>query len=240
MKRKAGSLYREVLATAHAIHRWETHSMKLARVFILGLGMVALAATSSWAQSDVTVPGDAIELVNGENDGDGNSGPPPAGEVVEHAIDDVTQKYLNFLDLGSGFKVTPGIGPTVLTGLRFYTANDAIERDPASYKLEGSNDGTEYTLISEGGLALPEGRNPGGAVPIDPLTQFLQEVSFTNDDAYTSYRVTFPTLRDAAAANSMQIAEVELLGRVVPEPSTLVLGGMAIAGLFAARRWKRS
>jgi len=212
----------------------------MVRAWILGLGVVAMAATSALAQSDVTAPGDAIELVNGENDGDGNAGPPPGAEGVEHAIDNVTQKYLNFLDLGSGFKVTPGIGPTVLTGLRFYTANDAIERDPASYKLEGSNDGVEYSVISQGDLALPDGRNPGGAVPIDPLTQFLQEVSFTNDDAYSIYRVTFPTLKNAQAANSMQIAEVELLGRPVPEPSTLVLGGMAIAGLFAVRRWKRS
>ena len=32
--------------------------------------------------------------------------------------------------------------------------------------------------------------------------------------SYRSYRVTFPTLKDAAAANSMQIGEVELLGQV--------------------------
>ena len=52
------------------------------------------------AQNVITVPGDPVELVNGVNDGDANSGPPPAAEGVEHAIDGVTQKYLNFLDLG--------------------------------------------------------------------------------------------------------------------------------------------
>ena len=36
-------------------------------------------------------------------------------------------------------------------------------------------------------------------------------VNFANAAAWSSYRVLFPTVRDAAAANSMQIAEVELL-----------------------------
>ena len=35
-------------------------------------------------------------------------------EFVENAINDVTQKYLNFLDLGSGFAVTPS-GDGVVT-----------------------------------------------------------------------------------------------------------------------------
>jgi hypothetical protein len=128
---------------------------------------------------DVTSPGDVIVLVNGVNDGDGNEGPPPGAENVENAINNVTQKYLNFLDLGSGFTVTPSVGATVLSGVRVYTANDAVARDPASYRLEGSNAGPDgpFTLISEGPLALPDERNPGGQVPIDG-TQFGQTVFF--------------------------------------------------------------
>ena len=161
--------------------------------------------------ADVTQPGDEIVRVDGENDGDGNDGPPPGAETVENVINDVTQKYLNFLDIGSGFVVTPSVGPTVVTGLRLYTANDAVERDPASYVLEGGSADGSFTLISEGDLDLPEERNAGGDIAIDDTLVF-QELSFANDEAYDSYRLTFPTLRDADAANSMQIAEVEFVG----------------------------
>jgi hypothetical protein len=60
---------------------------------------------------------------------------------------------------------------------------------------------------------------------------------FENSAAYSSYRLTFPTLKDAAAANSMQIAEVELLG-VVPEPSAMVLALLGLAGL-CVNSWRR-
>lgn len=216
--------------------------MRVGRVLITAFSVIALAASSASAQFDVTAPGDSIQLVNGVNDGDGNSGPPPGAEGVERAIDDFTQKYLNFLDLGSGFIVTPSVGSTTLGGLRFYTANDAIERDPASYLLEGSNNGTDFTLISEGALALPLDRNPGGTAPanaINPATMFTQEVSFANDSAYTSYRLTFPTLRDAAVANSMQIGEVEFLSQV-PEPSAIVLAGLGLVAVVGARRFRKS
>ena len=41
-------------------------------------------------------------------------------------------------------------------------------------------------------------------------------ISFDNDMAYAHYQVLFPSVRDAGSANSMQIAEVELLGTVAP------------------------
>jgi hypothetical protein len=186
---------------------------------------------------DVTSPTDALVQVDGIDDDDGSAGPPPAAEGVENAINNVTQKYLNFLDLGSGFIVTPETGATVVEGIRLYTANDAIERDPASFVLEGSNSGPEgpFTVIAEGDLSLPEQRNEGGDIPIDP-SLWNQTVLFDNDQAYTSYRVTFPTLRDAAAANSMQIADVELLG--VPEPSGIALAVLGLLGL-CCRGWRR-
>lgn len=165
---------------------------------------------------DVTSPGDALVRVDGENDDDGNAGLPPGGEVVRHVIDDVAQKHLNFLDLNSGFIVTPSAGATVVNALRLYTANDNPARDPASYQLSGSTVGPDgpFEVISEGDLALPDDRNEDASAPITPGL-FHQEVSFENATAYVSYRLIFPTLKDAGGDNSMQIAEVEFLG--VPE-----------------------
>jgi hypothetical protein len=38
------------------------------------------------------------------------------------------------------------------------------------------------------------------------------EIAFENEVAYTHYQLMFPTVRDAGSANSMQIAEIELIG----------------------------
>lgn len=158
---------------------------------------------------DLTAPFNAVAVVNGTNDADTAAGAPPANEGVERVIDNVGQKYLNFLDFDSGFIVTP-LGSTVVNALRFWPANDATERDPTSYRLEGSTAGAAgpWTLISEGPLNLPLARNTGGVTTA--LRGGTQElVRFNNTTPYTSYRVTFPTIRNAGTANSMQIAEVD-------------------------------
>jgi hypothetical protein len=146
------------------------------------------------------------------------------GEEVIHAIDDLTSKYLNFGANGGapfvgpvGLVVTPAAGATKVVALRFYTANDAVERDPADCILEGSNDGgTTYTLVSSNSLALPDGRNQAGN-PLNPTGgQFLQEVRFNNAGGYKTYKLSFTRVKNPAAANSMQIGEIEFLGTVVP------------------------
>ena len=180
--------------------------------------------TASFEGYDVTSPGDPIRLVTGSNDGD-ESGPPPAGEGVENAIDNLGRKHLNFSDLNSGFIVTPSAGASVLGALRVYPANDAEPRDPASFRLSGSTAGPDgpFTLIAEGPLSLPPQRNTNPAA-ITPAS-YYQEVAFENDRAFTSYRLVFPTLKNAASANSMQIAEVELLGYAVNDPRDLLVNG---------------
>jgi hypothetical protein len=197
--------------------------------------LVGQVAPVSGAFIDVTRPTDPIARVDGLNQGDGDAGPPPATETVDHAIDDVGQKYLNFLDLDSGFAVTPSAsGGLPVVGIRLYTANDVPTRDPASFQLAGSNGDLAngpWEVIASGNLALPDGRNDGGnAVSIPPtgnLAAAHQEVLFDNDTVWEHYRIKFPTLKDAADANSMQIGEVELLA--VPEPAALAL--LAIGGL---------
>jgi hypothetical protein len=123
-------------------------------------------------------------------------------------------------------------------GIRLYTANDAPERDPASFLLEGAASATgPFTVIYGSNVTLPGNRNltPTAGIPINPNTQNFVDVLFNNTTSYNAYRVTFPTLRDGVAANSMQIAEVELLG-TIPEPASLSLVAIGAVGLLARRR----
>ncbi|MHC4706806.1 MAG: DUF1349 domain-containing protein, partial [Planctomycetota bacterium] len=154
--------------------------------------------------SDVTVPGDIVKGV--PDDGDW-----PGAETPDLAIDDNTAtKYLHFKGETepTGIKVTPLDGPSVVTGLSFTTANDAAERDPVSFELSGSNDSIDgpFTLIASGDIVdfAQEAAWPR-------FTKNETAISFDNDVAYAHYQVMFPAVRDAASANSMQIAEVELL-----------------------------
>jgi hypothetical protein len=212
---------------------------------------VAFTYSAAGVSLDITRPTDTIQLVNGVNDADGNAGPPPAQEGVERAIDNFGQKYLNFLDLGSGLAVQPGVGATIVTGLRLYTANDALQRDPASFILSGSDSlSGPWTEIASGPLALPDTRNAGGnaiSIPDEGnLAAAHQEITFANSSSFLAYQLIFPTLKDAAAANSMQIAEVELLGIIgssvadVPDSgSSLLLAATALVTLGGFARGLR-
>jgi PEP-CTERM motif len=159
----------------------------------------------------------------------GTLGPPPGG----------TTKYLNFGELNSGIIITNSEGPVDVNFMRLRTANDATERDPASYLLYGTNDpitsapnsnsnGTEvWTLISEGSLSLPEARHTWD-------DEFIAVNSPAN---YSSYRLIFPTVRNATAANSMQIADIQFY-TAIPEPATaslLALVGLALAACTRRR-----
>jgi hypothetical protein len=155
--------------------------------------LLALAATCAAAPAfaqDVTNPGDAVTPSSANH---------PAGEAPAFVIDNRGDtKYLNFDELNTGFTVTP-TGTGIVRGIVFVTANDAPERDPASFILEGSNDGVNFSPIASGGLTLPTPRYA------------LSHVAVVNTQSFQQYRVTFPTVRSSASANSMQIAEVQLV-----------------------------
>lgn len=167
---------------------------------------------------DVTVPTDPITAYQPRG------GSSPDAENVTHAIDDVTQKYLNRglnsgrMSVPVGFIVKPSAGRTIVTAMRLYTANDTTGRDPANYVLEGSlNGGATWTLISSNLITLPDARNAGGTIPLDPLSQAIRQVRFPNSTGYTSYR--WWTDRVKGNETLMQIAEVELLGVVDTSPA---------------------
>ncbi|MCX5636736.1 MAG: hypothetical protein NTX52_03450, partial [Planctomycetota bacterium] len=185
---------------------WKKNKLLLSFVVVFTL----LLSGMTEAALDVTKPGDTLQGV--PNDGDW-----PGAESPPNAIDnDITTKYLHFKgDFnpdpgtgGAGFQVTPSIPQSIVIGLSFTTANDAAERDPTAYALSGSNvsiDGP-YTLIATGEI-----------VDFKQPTEWLRRtknttpISFANTTKYDHYQLIFTDIRNRTTANSMQIAEVELL-----------------------------
>jgi hypothetical protein len=120
----------------------------------------------------------------------------PSNETAVNAFDgNVGTKYLNFDKQNAGVtvKLTQG---RVVQKFTLTTANDSPERDPASYKLYGSNDGVSWTLIKEGPLSLSDGR-----------LAVSGEISVANTNAYIYYFMLFPSVKNNSG-NSVQIAEV--------------------------------
>ena len=212
----------------------------IAAALFAGILSAQSASAALLTLDDVTLPGDPVQIVNGVNDGDANASGVGGGgsEGAAQAIDNTTTKYLNFADLGSGFIVSPSRGPSIVKAIRLYAANDAPERDPASFWLEGAaSPNGPFTLIAASNVTLGA-RNAGGQQiePNGPNTMNFVDFSFPNTTAYATYRVTFPTIANAAFANSMQIGEVELLGTIIPEPATLGLVSIGALGLLRRRR----
>ncbi len=58
-----------------------------------------------------------------------------------------------------------------------------------------------------------------GATAWPRLTKTTTPIEFANTVAYAHYQLLFPAVRTPASANSMQIAEIELLGAVAQSRS---------------------
>lgn len=223
--------------------------MKVARglIGLCAAGVLLIAGSAKAAiLFDVTdgTPNDAAHIVGVFNTGAGGpnhlstvgsgNGQYPAAEAPFGAIDGSSStKYLNFGKLSVGLAVSPIVGGTIVTGLHVVTANDAPERDPLTFTLEGSNDpnaladgNASWTFIAAGltQLDTDPGRSNAGA----PTT------NFANAQTYSSYRLLFTSLRNSITANSMQIGDVELIGQTVPEPASLSV--LALSGLMLIRR----
>jgi subtilisin-like proprotein convertase family protein len=139
----------------------------------------------------------------------------PLGEEAWRAVDWLNDtKYLNFGEEHSGLIVTPANPIAAVQSFRLRTAGDHPERDPASWQLYGTTDAItspdhsmgvdeKWTLIGEGLLACSTARSTQCPVVYVP-----------NEVEYGSYKLIFPTVRDAATANSMQFAEVQFFSTV--------------------------
>jgi MYXO-CTERM domain-containing protein len=175
---------------------------------------IAISTTASGiTRENILTASDTITLFNGST---------PANEHVGLSIDgNWGTKYLNFDGDNTGLTVTPGVGSSIISALTLTSANDSPDRDPTSYTLMGSNDGINFTPIASGTVPAFEDRF---------ATQLFE---FSNSTAYTSYQLVFPTVNGSTL---MQIAEVQLIGNAIPEPSAALLGLAAMTVIAARRR----
>lgn len=90
--------------------------------------------------------------------------------------------------------------------------------------------GNTWHLIVSLALNLPSARGGGGAVSIDPLTQPMQEVDFANSQYYSDYKIQFDNVKSDAEANSMQVAEVQLLGTTAASQGPILSVTSSVSG----------
>lgn len=133
----------------------------------------------------------------------------PPGASPQNAIDgDIETKYINEAVTNTGIIITLTT-PSKVVKIEFGTANNEVNRDPATFILYGTNEAIVSTDNSNGTdenwskitnvplqLALPNQRN---------AKTFFQ--NFTNTNQYSSYKLIFPTIK--GNASSMQIAEIQ-------------------------------
>ena len=143
----------------------------------------------------------------------------PASQVPAYAIDGTTLNWLNpGLNGGApylgpaGCVWTPSAGSTIISGIRIFSGNDNPQNNPANFILEGSTDGTHYSLITSNLISVPDTRNVG-FLPIDVTAQAFAEKEFNNTIAYTSYRFTVTMTENIpTVADGFQVSEIQFLG----------------------------
>jgi hypothetical protein len=138
----------------------------------------------------------------GENNGiNGN------WEVATNAFDDTHAKWLDFANSNPTtraswiqYQYPSGLARTV-TNYTIMSANDAPERDPATWALHGSNDGgTNWVTLDSQSMQIFLGRYQTRAFPI------------TSPAAFNIYRLRIDSVADPTTAIAVQLAEIQLLG----------------------------
>ncbi|MCP4613210.1 MAG: hypothetical protein GY845_31350 [Planctomycetes bacterium] len=187
---------------------------------------------------DVTAPGDTVRGVpnDGVTDGSRNFGWPGWEHPALAIDDDTSTKYLHFKGETetTGYQVTPSASQTIVVELTFTTANDAVARDPVAFEFYGSNVSINgpYTMIASGDIV-----DFSQATPWPRFTKNETPVFFDNDVAYDHYQVLFTAVRSSGSANSMQISEVELLGKGPIAANPDPFDGAVIRNIWVNLSW---
>lgn len=195
---------------------------------------VQLSEFSVWGDQAVQlkIPTSAIKSATFSYDGTWGYG--SAGENEPNLYDGTGKKLcVNNFDpndlankpLVITFEMTD---PIAVGSYSFTTANDAEGRDPSSWTLFGSNDGTNWTMLDDlSDIRLASGRF------------YTQNFAIDNDEEYSLYKFEISKLK--SVTNVFQIGEITFYGTnlpmdAIPEPSTLCLLGLGILGLIGYRR----
>ncbi|MBN1411324.1 MAG: discoidin domain-containing protein [Spirochaetales bacterium] len=119
----------------------------------------------------------------------------PSGEEIDKLIDNSSStKYLTFH--ASGWVQFQANASYVVTGYSITSANDAEERDPLTWTLQGSANGSTWvTLDSRSGEDFPNRFQ-------------LKSYSFTNSASYSYYRLNMTN----NSGTILQLAEWEIFG----------------------------
>ena len=129
------------------------------------------------------------------------------GEVAANAFDDNTAtKWLDFATNNPAtraswiqYQYTNG-AECVVTQYTVSSANDSPERDPRDWRLQGSNDGTNWTTLDTRTGQVFANRKE------------TQTYSFTNTSAYNIHRFQIDSVSNPSTANSVQLSELEFIG----------------------------
>jgi hypothetical protein len=123
----------------------------------------------------------------------------PAGEEYTRLTDNnVNTKYLTFH--ASGWVRYQAPGSYILNGYRITSANDAPERDPLSWTLQGSNNGVHWSTLDT--------RNNQDF----PNRLQTRSFNFNNNRCFMHYRLNMKN----NSGNILQLAEIELYGTAQP------------------------
>ena len=193
--------------------------------------VLAAAAFAAQASAAVISQGAAVTLLAGPN------GKP--GEEITTIVDGNTSKYYGAGSVLPSIKLVPTLGSTIITELRIFTGNDTPGRDPSSFILWGSNDGgATYVQITSQTITLPAARNvSGNPIPEPPGSLNYGTATFSNTNAFTTYKFDVTSVNDLSVGGAgTQFAELQLIGNVIPEPTSALLSVIGSFGLLAVRR----
>jgi len=211
----------DIVLDRNAQYYWKVDTMLEGGTLISGqLWSFTVVDPMIVTPADVTRPGDPVVAVPPDGNWPGNEIPPFA---FDNDIETAHFHYFDDLEQPTGFRITPSVGPTIVTGLTFTTADLPATRDPVSFELSGSNEGIDgpYVLIAAGDIV--------DFAQEDPWPRFTKtktKIDFENDVVYSHYQLLFPGVRDPSGTSDnhiqiaqdnggTQIAEAELLGKKV-------------------------